>query len=158
PCPVGVPGELFVGGVPVSRGYLGRPAETAAKFLPNPFAAAPGERLYRTGDRVLRHADGLLEYLGRIDTQVKIRGLRIELGEIELVLARQPDVRQAAVLAAPDVGGTGTRLVAWVETEKDSSGLAGELRAFLGQSLPDYMVPAVFMPLPELPLTPNGKI
>ncbi|HEY4575925.1 MAG TPA: amino acid adenylation domain-containing protein, partial [Thermoanaerobaculia bacterium] len=157
PVPIGVPGSLYMGGEGVTRGYLHRPDLTAERYVPSPYGP-PGSRLYTVGDLVRFLPAGELDYLGRLDHQVKVRGFRIELGEIESALVRHPDVRQAAVLAAPDVGGTGTRLIAWVETETDSSGLAGELRAFLGQSLPDYMVPAIFMPLPRLPLTPNGKI
>jgi amino acid adenylation domain-containing protein len=157
PVPIGVPGALYMGGEGVTRGYLHRPELTAERYVPSPYGP-PGSRLYTVGDLVRYLPTGELDYLGRLDHQVKVRGFRIELGEIESALVRHPDVRQAAVLAAPDVGGTGSRLIAWVETEKDSSGLAGELRTFLGQSLPDYMVPAIFMPLARLPLTPNGKI
>ncbi|HEY4575090.1 MAG TPA: amino acid adenylation domain-containing protein, partial [Thermoanaerobaculia bacterium] len=158
PCPVGVPGELFVGGVPVSRGYLGRAAETAASFLPDPFAAAPGERLYRTGDRVRRRPDGLLEYLGRADGQVKVRGFRVELGEVEAALLRA-GARQAAVIVRSDRsdrsdGSVGSQLVAYFAGDAT----AGELRQALRERLPDYMVPALFVELPALPLTPNGKV
>jgi len=153
PCPVGVPGELFVGGVPVSRGYLGRPAETASSFLPDPFASAPGERLYRTGDRVRRRPDGRLEYLGRTDHQVKVRGFRVEPGEIEAALATHPGVGQAAVLALPDPGG-GSRLTAYVTGEVEEAGL----RAYLKQRLPGHMVPSGWVFLDALPLTPNDKV
>ncbi|HEY3570221.1 MAG TPA: amino acid adenylation domain-containing protein [Thermoanaerobaculia bacterium] len=157
PVPIGVPGSLYMGGEGVTRGYLHRPDLTAERYVPSPYGP-PGSRLYTVGDLVRHLPTGELDYLGRLDHQVKVRGFRIELGEIESALVRHPDVRQAAILAAPDVDGTGTRLIAWVETETDSSGLAGELRTFLQQSLPDYMVPAVFIPLARLPLTPNGKI
>jgi amino acid adenylation domain-containing protein len=153
PCPVGVPGELFVGGVPVSRGYFGRPVETASSFLPDPFATSPGERLYRTGDRVRRRAEGLLEYLGRADGQVKVRGFRVEPGEIEAALAAHPSVGQAAVLALPDPAG-GNRLTAYVTGEVEEA----ELRAFLKQRLPGHMVPTGWVFLDALPLTPNDKV
>ena len=156
PCPVGVPGELFVGGLPVARGYHGRPEETAARFVPDPFAGEPagesGGRLYRTGDLVRWRTDGLLEYLGRIDQQVKIRGFRIEPGEIEAALAAHPKVAEAAVLAVPGPGGH--RLVAYVA---DGPGEA-ELRDFAAARLPEHMVPGVWIFLEALPLTPNGKV
>jgi amino acid adenylation domain-containing protein len=153
PCPVGVPGELFVGGMPVSRGYFGRPVETASSFLPDPFATSPGERLYRTGDRVRRRPEGLLEYLGRTDGQVKVRGFRVEPGEIEAALAAHPAVGQAAVLALPDPAG-GSRLTAYVTGEVEEAGL----RAFLKQRLPGHMVPTGWVFLDALPLTPNDKV
>jgi acyl-CoA synthetase (AMP-forming)/AMP-acid ligase II/acyl carrier protein len=153
PAAVGVPGELYVGGVQVARGYLGRPAATAERFVPDPFAAERGARLYRTGDGVRWMADGTLEYLGRLDAQVKVRGFRIELGEIEVRLAEHPGVREAVVVAREDVPGD-RRLVAYVigAVETDA------LRAHLRQSLPEHMVPAAYVYLEALPLTPNGKL
>jgi amino acid adenylation domain-containing protein len=156
PVPIGVPGELCVGGIGVGRGYLGDPARTAQAFVADPFSDRPGARLYRTGDLARWRADGTLEFLGRIDHQVKIRGFRIELGEIEAVLGRHPDVRETVVLAREDARGE-RRLVAYVVTGAGGPPPA-ELRQFLGRSLPDYMVPDTIVPLPALPLTPNGKI
>jgi amino acid adenylation domain-containing protein len=153
PAPVGVPGELCIGGVQVSRGYLERPALTAERFVPDPFGPAPGGRLYRTGDRAKWRADGTIEFVGRLDGQVKIRGLRLELGEIEEVLRRHPDVTDAVVVAREDGAGE-KRLAAYVV----GSAAADELRAHLRRSLPEYMVPAAFVALDRLPLTTNGKV
>ncbi len=154
PVPVGIPGALYMGGEGVTRGYLHRPDLTAERFIPNPYGP-PGSRLYQVGDLVRYLPTGELDFLGRLDTQVKVRGFRIELGEIESALTRHPEVWEAAVLAMPDEVG-GNRLIAYVESARDLT--ARELRSFLKQSLPDYMVPSVFVPLRELPLTPNGKI
>ncbi len=154
PVPIGVPGALYMGGEGVTRGYLHRPDLTAERFIPNPYGP-PGSRLYTVGDLVRYLPTGELDFLGRLDHQVKVRGYRIELGEIESALTRHPEIREAAVLAAPDPL-AGNRLVAYVEAERDLA--AGDLRAYLKQSLPDYMVPSAFVPLRAMPLTPNGKI
>lgn len=156
--PLGVPGELLIGGVGVARGYLGRPGLTAERFVPDPFAREPGRRLYRSGDRVRRRDDGRLDYLGRFDHQVKVRGYRIELGEIEAVLAGHRDVQAAAVLARDDVPGGATALVAYLAAPKARNLGAEALRAALAAELPDYMVPGHFVFLPALPLTANGKV
>ncbi|HEX6903704.1 MAG TPA: amino acid adenylation domain-containing protein [Thermoanaerobaculia bacterium] len=153
PAPMGVPGELLVGGVGLARGYHGRPDLTAERFVPHPFASSPGERLYRTGDLVRFRADGCLDYLGRIDRQVKVRGFRVELGEIEAVLESHPAVERAVVLASPD----SQSLAAWVVSRDPAATPAG-WRAFLRDRLPDYMVPAGFVILESLPLTPSGKV
>lgn len=154
-CPIGVPGELYVGGEQLARGYLGRPGVTAERFLPNPFGPS-GSRLYRTGDRVRFRNDGNLEFLGRLDDQVKIRGFRIELGEVESALGMHPDVTQCAVVARAEAGAP-KRLVAYVVAKAQTLSVEA-LRAYLGQSLPDYMVPAAFVFLDELPITGNGKV
>jgi amino acid adenylation domain-containing protein len=155
--PVGLPGELCVGGVCVGRGYLGEPARTAEVFLPDPFAERPGARLYRTGDLARLSEDGTFEFLGRIDHQVKIRGFRVELGEIEAVLAGFPGVREVVLLAREDHP-TDRRLVAYYVPEPVWGPTVDQLRGYLQSKLPEYMVPAAFVALPSMPLTANGKV
>jgi amino acid adenylation domain-containing protein len=155
PAPVGVPGELWIAGIQVGRGYWRRAGLTAERFVPDPFAPDAGARMYRTGDRARWLADGNLEYLGRTDFQVKVRGFRIEPGEIEAELAALPGVRQAVVDARTGPGGA--RLVAWIAAEGAQPAPA-ELRAGLLRSLPDHMVPSVFVPVDSMPLTPSGKV
>ena len=154
--PVGVSGELYIGGAGLGRGYLNRPDLTAEKFVPNPFSEAPGQRLYRTGDLGHHRLDGDLEYLGRRDDQVKLRGFRIELGEIEAVLSRHTNVREAVVLARDD--SRGKRLVAYITSEGPTPPTVLELRTHLQAELPGYMVPAAFVMMDSLPLTANGKV
>ena len=154
PVPNGTPGELLLGGCGLARGYHRRPALTAERFIPDPFSPTPGARLYRTGDLARYRADGAIDYCGRIDHQVKIRGLRIELGEIEARLLEQPGLREAAVLAQP--GPTGLQLVAYVVGAVDIQ--VSELQSALRTQLPDYMVPAHILLLEHLPLSPNGKL
>lgn len=156
PVPVGIAGELHIGGVGLARGYLNRPDLSAEKFIPNPFAI-DGSRLYKTGDLSRFRPDGDIEYLGRIDHQVKIRGFRIELGEIEVCLNEHPDIKEAAVLAREDLPGD-KRLVAYlVANGADAIDTEG-LRAYLGDKLPDYMVPGAFAFLDAMPLSSNGKL
>jgi amino acid adenylation domain-containing protein len=155
--PIGVPGELLIGGVGLARGYHNRPELTEEKFIRNPFGSVPGAQLYRTGDLARYLPDGAIEYLGRLDHQVKIRGFRIELGEIESVLATHPAVRETVVLAREEARGD-KRLVAYLTVKEGETSKDSELRALLRAKLPDYMVPSVFVVLDRFPLTPNGKV
>jgi acyl-coenzyme A synthetase/AMP-(fatty) acid ligase len=157
PVPIGVPGELHIGGVALARGYLNRPELTAATFIPHPFSTEPGARLYKTGDLARYLPDGNIEFLGRLDYQVKIRGFRIELGEIESLLSHHPAIREAVVVAREDKPGD-RRLVAYLRPHQQACPTSAELRSFLTQKLPDYMVPSAFVFLDALPLTANGKI
>ncbi|MBI3789507.1 MAG: amino acid adenylation domain-containing protein [Gemmatimonadetes bacterium] len=160
PCPIGVPGELVLAGVQVGLGYHARPELTAERFVPDPFAPkaekARGARMYRSGDLARWRADGTIEYLGRLDFQVKVRGFRIELGEIEAAMTAHPHVAEA-VVSAVEVPGAEKRLVAWAVAKGEAPSLAA-LRAFLKETLPDYMVPAQVMWLDALPLSSNGKV
>ncbi|HKN82930.1 MAG TPA: phosphopantetheine-binding protein, partial [Pyrinomonadaceae bacterium] len=152
PAPIGVTGEIYIGGDGVARGYLNHPDLTAERFVPNPFSAKPGARFYQTGDLARVLADGNIEYVGRNDFQVKIRGYRIELSEIELALVQHPDVREAVVLANK----TDDRLIAYVVLKEAAT--SKELKEFLKEKLPEYMLPASFVMLDALPLTSTGKV
>ncbi|WP_442936453.1 non-ribosomal peptide synthase/polyketide synthase [Nostoc sp.] len=159
--PVGVPGELHIGGAGLARGYLNRPELTQEKFIPNPFNNSKfkiqNSKLYKTGDLARYLPDGNIEYLGRIDNQIKIRGFRIELGEIEAILSQHPGVRENVVVAREDIPGE-KRLVAYFVPELEQTPTTNELRIFLKEKLPQYMVPSAFVSLEFLPLTPNGKV
>ncbi|MEV5387413.1 amino acid adenylation domain-containing protein [Streptomyces sp. NPDC052721] len=157
PVPVGTPGELYTGGDGVARGYLGRAARTAERFLPDPFSDTPGARMYATGDLVRYRPDGTLDFIGRIDGQVKLRGFRIELGEIEARLLAHPRVAQAAVVVTEHIPGH-KRLVAYTAPAGADRAPTEELRAHLRHALPAYMVPQAFVALDTLPLKPNGKV
>ncbi|MDZ8189313.1 MAG: amino acid adenylation domain-containing protein, partial [Nostoc sp. ChiSLP02] len=157
PVPVGVPGELYIGGVCLARGYLNRPELTQQRFIPHPFSADPDSRLYKTGDKARYLEDGNIEYLGRIDNQVKIRGFRIELGEIEAVLSQHEDVHACAIAVREDTPGD-KRLVAYIVADHDCTPTTQQLRQFVKAKLPEYMVPNAFMMLEAMPLTPSGKV
>ncbi len=157
PVPLGVPGELHIGGDGLARGYLNRANLTAEKFIPNPFNAEPGARLYKTGDLASYLPDGMIKFLGRTDHQVKLRGFRIELGEIEAALKRAPDVRDGVVVVREDTPGD-KRLVAYVVQARGRALSIGELRDFLKEKLPEYMIPSAFVRLNDLPLTRHGKV
>jgi syringomycin synthetase protein SyrE len=159
PVPVGMAGELHIGGAGVARGYLNQPALTSSAFLPDPFDPRPDARMYRTGDLARYRPDGVLDFLGRNDQQVKIRGYRIEPGEVEARLVEHPGVREAVVLAREDVPGQ-KQLVAYVTLAEGAvaTGIATRLRADAQDRLPDYMLPAAYVVLDALPLSPNGKL
>jgi len=154
PVPVGVRGELYIGGGSVGRGYLGQAAQTAERFMPDPYALASGSRMYRTGDVVSYQRQGLLEFHGRVDEQVKIRGYRIELAEVTAALQEHEQVREAVVVARAVRGGGEQQLVAYVAGEASSATLQEHLR----RRLPEYMVPGVYVAVGQLPLTANGKV
>jgi amino acid adenylation domain-containing protein len=157
PAPIGVPGELYIGGDGVAKGYFRNAQLTAERFIPNPDSQKLGDRLYKTGDLVRYRPDGKLEFLGRLDNQVKIRGFRIELGEIEAVLARNPDIRECVVAAQEDEPGS-NRLVAYCVPQESRKCSPEDLRNWVAASLPEYMIPSVFVAMPALPHTPNGKV
>ena len=156
PLPAGVPGELFLGGYGVARGYLNRPELTAEKFIPDPFGNTEGSRLYKTGDLVRVDSNGIIEFIGRVDHQVKVRGFRIELGEIESELMQHPDIRDAVVLCLED-SPDDKRLVGYLVSKTGSLPPIAELRTFLRKKLPSFMVPSAFVLLSALPLTPRRK-
>ncbi|HVT17882.1 MAG TPA: amino acid adenylation domain-containing protein [Thermoanaerobaculia bacterium] len=156
-CPIGVAGDLYIGGACLALGYAGEPELTALRFVPDAWGEEPGGRLYRTGDRARHRADGTLEFLGRLDQQIKIRGFRIELGEIEAALGEHPAVGEAVVVVRAESGG-GRRLVAYVVARPGAAPTAAALRDHLRERLPDYMVPQDFVALARLPVTANGKL
>ncbi|PSB02088.1 non-ribosomal peptide synthetase [Merismopedia glauca] len=157
PVPIGVSGELYIGGYCLARGYLNRPDLTAARFISDPFSNDPNARLYKTGDLCRYLSDGNIEYLGRIDNQVKVRGFRIELGEIEALLSRHSAIAQTTLIVREDIPGD-KRLVAYIVPNQEPAPTSSELRHFLQQKLPDYMLPSAFVMLESLPLTPSGKV
>jgi acyl-coenzyme A synthetase/AMP-(fatty) acid ligase len=157
PLPAGIPGELCLGGIGLARGYLARPALTAERFVPDPLATIAGARLYRTGDLARYRPAGQLEFVGRVDQQVKVRGFRVEPGEIETVLAAHPAVAAAVVTAREDLPG-GRGLVGYLVARPGSELVLDDIRGFLGESLPEYMLPATWVVLPELPLRASGKV
>ena len=157
PVPTGVTGELYIGGEGVADGYVNQPGETAARFMPDPFVSDPAARVYRTGDLARHLSDGNIEFVGRADHQVKVRGFRVELGEIEAVLAESRSVRQAVVIVCGDPAGD-QRVVAYVTPSAAAALSQDELRASAREKLPDYMIPSSFVVLSTMPLTPNGKV
>jgi amino acid adenylation domain-containing protein len=157
PVPIGVRGELYLGGDGLARDYLNRPDLTAQRFLPDPFSALPGARLYRTGDLARYLDDGLIQFLGRLDRQVKVRGFRIETAEVEAALMQHPGVRQAVVVAREDIPGA-RRLVAYLVSAPGVQLHSDQVRTFLAATLPEYMLPTAWILLAQLPLTPNGKV
>ncbi len=157
PLPVGVPGELYIGGVGLAEGYCSQPAETAERFVSHPFSDSRDARLYRTGDRVRYLPDGNVEFLGRVDDQAKIRGFRIEPREVQAILAAHPSVREGVVVTREDIPGE-QRLVAYVIPAPGAVASSGELRSWVKTRLPDYMVPSAFVTMKAFPLTPNGKL
>jgi len=157
PVPPGLPGEIYIGGAGLSRGYLNRPDLTAERFVPDPFSSEPGARLYRTGDLARYRANGDIEFVGRIDYQVKIRGFRVEPGEVEAALVQNPAIREAVVMAREDTPGV-KRLVAYIVPAQQGAPNTSELRSFLKEKLPEYMVPSVFVTLEALPLTLGCKV
>jgi len=157
PLPIGISGELYLGGVGIADGYFNRPDLTAERFVPDPFGKQPGMRLYKTGDLARWRADGNIEFLGRIDHQVKVRGFRVELEEIEAVLNQHTAVRESVVIVREDIPGD-KRLVAYLVTEVQQQPTTSELRAIVQAQLPEYMVPAIYIFLDALPLTINRKV
>ena len=157
PVPVGVAGELHIGGAGLARGYLNDPARTAARFIPHPVSSAPDARLYKTGDLARYRPDGVIEFLGRLDHQVKVRGFRIELGEIEAVLSQHRGIREAAVIVRDDVADD-TPLVAYFIARNEPAPSVTELRRFLQQHLPEFMVPSAFVAMNQWPLSSHGKL
>ena len=157
PVPIGVPGELYIGGDGLARGYFNRSDLTAEKFIAHPFSEEPQARIYNTGDMAHYLPDGTIECLGRMDHQVKIRGFRIELGEIEAVLGQHPGIEESVVIVREDVPGD-KRLVGYLIANQEPVPTVGELRSFLKQKLPGYMVPSAFVELEAMPLTPNRKV
>ena len=159
PVPIGVTGELYIGGDGLARNYMHRPALTAEKFIPNPFADKPGQRLYKSGDLARYRADGSIDFCGRIDNQVKIRGYRIEIGEIENAFDALPYIREAVVVAhSRDKSGSNHFLAAYVVAQQENEVDIEQLRDDLQSALPGYMVPSIFIPLDKLPLNNNGKV
>jgi thioesterase domain-containing protein len=157
PVPIGMPGEIYIGGCGLARGYVNNPQLTAERIIPNPFAGNPCERIYRTGDLARYREDGNIEFLGRVDHQVKVRGFRVELGEIEAVLRGYPGVRDCVVTLRELQPGD-ERLIAYVIPKENSELAPSKLREFLRNAVPDYMLPSAFVPLEALPLSPNGKV